>query len=160
MEFIGNSQSGKPVWQDASETVLLAIFNLFERSYWSRIWVIQEVLLARDIIVFCGSRGFKWGVLTRFVQLLARSIHYDDTFEEASGPGKPGNWKQNVETLLGTQAIPLILGQHHGKVVDHHTNGDTPLWHYISMYYTFKSTNPLDKTYGLLGMVPRDHPML
>ena len=59
--------------------------------------------------------------------------------------------------LLCTQAIHLVLGRHYSKPIDNHAKGDLPLWHYINMFYTFRSTNPLDKVYGVLGMVPHDH---
>lgn len=38
------------------ETHLDAVDALFSRDYWTRLWIIQEILLARNIIVYCGSR--------------------------------------------------------------------------------------------------------
>jgi hypothetical protein len=34
---------------------LNAIFSLLTRAYWKRLWIIQEVLMARDLIIQCGS---------------------------------------------------------------------------------------------------------
>ncbi len=47
-----------------------AVLNLCQRHYWTRLWIIQEVVLATNIIVHCGQLKFTWWVLTRlFAQL-------------------------------------------------------------------------------------------
>lgn len=46
---------------DASPAVS-AVVSLFERDYWSRLWVVQEVLLATSITVYCGSTVTPWNV--------------------------------------------------------------------------------------------------
>ncbi|KAL9622206.1 MAG: hypothetical protein Q9160_003389 [Pyrenula sp. 1 TL-2023] len=46
----------------ASEAI--AILKLYNRSYWSRIWTVQEVLLANTIIVVCGDLGLGWDCFT------------------------------------------------------------------------------------------------
>ncbi|KAE9364223.1 HET-domain-containing protein, partial [Stipitochalara longipes BDJ] len=47
-----------------------AVLNLCRRHYWTRLWIIQEVILATNIIVHCGQLKFTWGVLTKlFAQL-------------------------------------------------------------------------------------------
>lgn len=40
-----------------------AVFNLFERGYWERIWIVQELACAAKIDVLCGSHSARWGVL-------------------------------------------------------------------------------------------------
>jgi len=37
-----------------------ALLSLCERPYWRRIWIIQEIIHARQIIVLCGQKIFKW----------------------------------------------------------------------------------------------------
>jgi hypothetical protein len=39
-----------------------AVASLLQREYWSRRWVIQEVLLASKIHVYCGPHNISWGV--------------------------------------------------------------------------------------------------
>ena len=41
-----------------------AWIHLYERSYWSRPWVVQEIILARQVILFCGTRNLTWDQLT------------------------------------------------------------------------------------------------
>jgi hypothetical protein len=39
-----------------------ALFSLFKRDYWRRLWVVQEVLLAERKMVYCGHSLFPWEV--------------------------------------------------------------------------------------------------
>jgi Heterokaryon incompatibility protein (HET) len=40
-----------------------ALEELFNRPYWSRVWVIQEILFGRSISVICGCKSFQWSCL-------------------------------------------------------------------------------------------------
>ncbi|KAI1327451.1 heterokaryon incompatibility protein-domain-containing protein [Xylariaceae sp. FL0255] len=37
-----------------------ATVALFQRDYWNRLWVVQEVFNARDIMVYCGQAKIQW----------------------------------------------------------------------------------------------------
>lgn len=39
-----------------------ALEALFEREYWNRMWILQEVSLASHVIIHCGSRSVNWEV--------------------------------------------------------------------------------------------------
>jgi hypothetical protein len=49
---------------------LSAVLKLCRREYWTRLWIIQEVLLAADIILCCGSESFSWDSLSRLISSL------------------------------------------------------------------------------------------
>ncbi|KUI61362.1 hypothetical protein VP1G_11337 [Cytospora mali] len=42
--------------------MLEAVVSLFERDYWDRLWVVQEVFNAKQIIVYCGSTKLPWNI--------------------------------------------------------------------------------------------------
>jgi hypothetical protein len=37
-----------------------ALHRLFTRSWWTRAWVMQEVVVAKSIIVVCGGKSLLW----------------------------------------------------------------------------------------------------
>ena len=37
--------------------------DICQRQYWTRTWIIQEVILAKDVIIHCGSRQISWAAL-------------------------------------------------------------------------------------------------
>ncbi|RDW57093.1 hypothetical protein BP6252_13839 [Coleophoma cylindrospora] len=42
-----------------------AILKLCEREYWQRLWIIQEVVLATKIAIYCGGNSIDWELLRR-----------------------------------------------------------------------------------------------
>ena len=41
----------------SKEDFTMAIRNMCERNYWSRVWVVQEFVLARNVVIWCGSQA-------------------------------------------------------------------------------------------------------
>lgn len=62
----------------ASEEQGSQVEELLTRPYWSRLWIIQEVILARDLSIMCGSKQLSW---SRFADFLCPHIIWwrDDT---------------------------------------------------------------------------------
>ena len=50
----------KNVDSDATNPISAAIASLQRRNYWARTWIIQEIVLASDIHIFCGDRFSHW----------------------------------------------------------------------------------------------------
>lgn len=60
-KFAGHLRGHVPEW---TVTDRHALFRLFMRKWFSRTWVIQEVVLASDAAVFCGPYSAPWWALT------------------------------------------------------------------------------------------------
>lgn len=57
------------VWTDEQGKAILA---LCERVYWRRIWIVQEVIHAPNILVCCGQKSFSWQALENIYHNLKR----------------------------------------------------------------------------------------
>ena len=60
--------------------------KLLSRQYWNRTWIVQEVLLARSLLVFCGPGCLDWDTLTnRFLEtrMEKQSAGYFHGYQEA-----------------------------------------------------------------------------
>jgi hypothetical protein len=72
--------------------MLDSLGRLLSCKYWERIWVVQEIILARDIVLYCGDNSMKGEDLYAVQQLLVR-ISRRDGFStdllDAVLPGKP-----------------------------------------------------------------------
>lgn len=44
------------------QSIVRPIMSLLQRSWWSRTWIIQEVALAKRVVVLCGSAFFFTGI--------------------------------------------------------------------------------------------------
>jgi hypothetical protein len=63
----------KPIWARRQATAVLA---LCERSYWTRIWIVQEVFLAERLAVHCGTRAMRWHHLQQFFEDLELNVYH------------------------------------------------------------------------------------
>ncbi|KAG4419436.1 hypothetical protein IFR04_007393 [Cadophora malorum] len=48
---------------ESRANVWKGLLAISQRKYWTRVWIIQEITVARDIEVFCGKQKIPWSVL-------------------------------------------------------------------------------------------------
>lgn len=67
---ISSEESHPPIAQEQEtlERLRCASEALAHREYWSRLWVVQEILWAQDIIVSCGGLSVSWTNLLDLMQ--------------------------------------------------------------------------------------------
>ncbi|KAI9701745.1 MAG: hypothetical protein M1820_006373 [Bogoriella megaspora] len=54
-----------------SKAMSLVVANLCNRSYWRRLWIIQEIVLARrGVIILCGNDVLEWDQLGNFFRFM------------------------------------------------------------------------------------------
>lgn len=46
------------------DQLVLSLEDLCTRDYWSRLWIIQEILLPRAVLLQCGSQEVRWSTLS------------------------------------------------------------------------------------------------
>jgi hypothetical protein len=64
-----------------------ALADFFRRTWFSRAWIIQEVVLADDVIVLCGDHIISWQQLvgvSRFLSVTRWGVFLDDTVHSLS----------------------------------------------------------------------------
>lgn len=121
---------------------ILAIPKFFKRSWWSRIWVVQEVMLAKKVIFKCGEadvpgeRMSSWGIGPLSI-LHARMLHEDD---DLSGRTLP------AFNLL--EALRNPINENSGAV------------DYLLLFGMRGTIRPHDHIYGLLGIIPEKDRLL
>ncbi|KAK4034957.1 heterokaryon incompatibility protein-domain-containing protein [Parachaetomium inaequale] len=120
---------------------------LLKRQWFSRLWIIQEAILSRDLALLCGKHGFSWADLIA----AARNI---EARCEALG------WSPSVIFIQSNEvAVPL---EHNllrlADWRDHfHNRTTTKAWHFtlenlVYDTWVFTSGDPRDKIYGILGL--------
>lgn len=111
---------------------LSAVGDLLYRPYWTRVWVFQEISLASNRIVHCGSEQFSWGDFRTMG--LGFMIAYDAC---------RGRHSKEAEYLAGA-----LLG------INHIAKGDVTRGFLEILKNTrhLSCTDPRDKIYGLLEL--------
>ena len=115
-----------------------AIRELCHRPYWKRLWVYQELKLARQIQLMCGTKTIAWDQLELFL-LLA------ETDSSAKIPRLSGSAQDSVDS----PAMKMV--KLNSKFVHTH------LWSLIQATQHLRCADIRDKAYALLGASTQGH---
>ncbi|CAI9631268.1 unnamed protein product [Alternaria burnsii] len=110
----------------------LALRHFFGNPYWLRLWIVQEIMLARYIRVICGETLLSWDELKRFCS------------------STPSNVYVNGNVYLD-DVVPLQVKW----LTDHALSARH--YSYAELLVTFSASqceNPQDRVFGLQGLIP------
>lgn len=127
------------------------IHPIFQRPWFRRIWVLQEVAAARHVLVLCGSVAIDGLALSALVDSFVRAKSSEMWNGLQSGVNLMKNAFQrndhrgveNLENLAATPNQPFSLAI-------------VPLAGLLDMYLARQATDVRDKVYALLGMCSDD----
>ncbi|KAL5323133.1 hypothetical protein ACEPPN_007661 [Leptodophora sp. 'Broadleaf-Isolate-01'] len=111
----------------------LALRRLFERDWFSRVWVIQEAMVAKDLILYWGPETIRWEVIVELVLNLNR-FHLLGT-----------KIFQYRSTATGHLLIMRVQQCKERRAVSLHD--------LLLLSSGHCSTDPRDKIYALLGLI-------
>ncbi|KAK7397885.1 hypothetical protein QQX98_012753 [Neonectria punicea] len=119
-------------WMDAVDDVA-------NRPYWSRFWVIQEFLLGKDVILYCGNHGINW---QDFQDMLCREAGvslFGDIQQPNPRLGPPKSF----------DPLPLVMG----RTPDKHPEMLLPLHDLLISHHKSKYKDPRDRIFALMGLI-------
>jgi hypothetical protein len=142
---IGYSYQGDP---DALRMVLDAkigdaIFSLFSRVYWRRIWIIQEVLLAREIRIVCGPRCMNWNKLNSFFGGMEFSMLQS---------GSQFHGSQRASKIMNAPGYILVKEKAFLETNPQLKKQGAPISDLLMSFGNFECRDRRDKVYGILGI--------
>lgn len=124
--------------------------DLANRPYWSRVWVIQEFLLGQNILLYCGRSKLLWADFQ--ILLCNRASISEHTYD--ANFGRPGHAANRATAAF--RALPLVMARH----VDKHPKFQQSIHDLLISHHRAECTDPRDKIFGLLGLVPPDERVL
>ena len=129
-------QETSPRWQ--------AFLNLLDQPYFGRIWVLQEVAVARTVHAVYGNRYIDWGTLVESLRMFlneksadSRALLYSagDNYKTRQVSNAPG-----FASIMTTTKQLLEEGN------------SPPLSVLLQATHAFKAKDPRDKLFALLGI--------
>jgi hypothetical protein len=124
---------------------LESLAELFARKYWWRIWIVQELTIARKIVVYCGESSIEAKSLHGVQQLFRRMGNFDGFPKDLLFKILQGNSVSRV--LLRTSGIQTIYYWKQ-ELVSTKPSFYTCLLH----HYFRESSDPRDMIYGLAAL--------
>jgi len=139
---LGGSDSAKEAFKaflssSDAENYWAALTAFLARPYWSRLWIMQEVILSSRVSLLCGNNIGSW-------RILAQLLYYLD-FRYSASMSDIGR-KLLSESPLNPRALArAYIGRESGK------KWKTSDWLYLSRQR--KASDPRDHIFGILGVV-------
>lgn len=147
----------QPNFKQFSPSQIQAFVNLIQRPWWTRIWVVQEVLLAQTVVMYCGSTFFQldYGALGRVLRgvVMEKAASIEARVADAQVRGMSDERLKLEDDLFQalTNAISsFVMAEHSVK------SARTPIATLKTMLQLgpLQATDLRDKVYGCLGMLP------
>jgi hypothetical protein len=126
--------------------ILLSLGMLLDRDYWWRIWVVQELTVAKKIIFYCGDNLIEAKCLHAVQQLFVRMLNLDG-FPRDLMLDFLGEKSSETRTRLHFQGI-LSIYSWKQTLVSTNPNFYTSLLH----HHYRRSSDPRDMIYGLTAL--------
>jgi hypothetical protein len=129
------------------------IWNAFlSRSYWKRTWIIQEIILARNIVVHCGADRADWDSLVRpnWPDLSFDNISlHSSKLTKAVGADAAKLFRNNVQTLEALAHSRLSYWRDRGSAVP-----GTNIVFLPTAFASNECFDRRDKIYAMLSLEP------
>ncbi|KAK2671689.1 hypothetical protein RAB80_011768 [Fusarium oxysporum f. sp. vasinfectum] len=119
--------------------------KLLTNPYWGRLWVAQEILLAKQITLLCGPRQLSWALWSDFWPPLIADVHVPYLF----ALGKLFYGGASNDDFKASSAAQTFIRLRRNSNILHLL----PLWNHLTSFSNSKCQEPRDKVFGLLGFV-------
>ena len=126
----------------AEDPIWKAIGRLCDRDWFYRTWVIQEIALARNAELLCGTQHLNWDDFVNLVRNISRA----GLISICRGPRSTGMTRPDGFGVLMDLSWTRTMVQ----------NDDMSMSYLLHMVRLKEVTKPVDKVYGLLAIVGED----
>ncbi|KLU92041.1 hypothetical protein MAPG_10988 [Magnaporthiopsis poae ATCC 64411] len=129
--------------------------KILSRPWWERVWVLQELILAKKVVVHCGPKSLDWQTFQAALFSIVRLGRRTDVYAQGSTSHRS---RESAEffVLLETVrcAFPFFFLQTHSLLAGRMK--DISMAELLSLTSRFKAIEPRDKLFALTGLLPRD----
>ncbi|KAF5676136.1 heterokaryon incompatibility protein (het-6OR allele) [Fusarium heterosporum] len=142
-----------------------ALFYFFARTYWRRMWVVQEVAMGNpQTPVMCGDKCIAWNDVYKAVKIIATDeSRFGRAIIESVRPEKLSSWSFELgrdRTIRETAWTPERMWKIQLTMMriqkDQNTDSDLDSWRglvrALNLARSSLVTNEIDKVYGILGI--------
>jgi hypothetical protein len=128
-----------PIWNRVQGKALV---RLCERPYWRRMWIIQEILHAERIVMWCGSKWVEWNAIEQ-LYLTLKSLQ-DEAWDAHH---------ESVLEVLHSAAAVMAWQRAHWR----HPSVTAPrLQTLVEVFQEWQCGDVRDKVFALVSMASRD----
>jgi len=128
------------------ETHWVSLTQIYQMSYWTRMWIIQELVCGRNALLACGALRAQFGNIAMLSQYLIDYMPQSRTSEGF-------RWPLAVRKLIDRSRMVGVLADHFWRWKEPEQNEDIDgLLYNLTMYRDRCCTDSRDRVYSLLGV--------
>ena len=126
-----------------------AAYHIFNRGWFARLWVVQEAIVAQELVMLCGKKCIPWSLISKFgwlVSLAAGSQRITNNGEVMSSDDKEAKLYSRLLLVIAIENMRDIRSKY-SPIVE-----DTPAMavHFAAHAETLE---PIDRIYALIGIM-------
>ncbi|TVY15876.1 Heterokaryon incompatibility protein 6, OR allele [Lachnellula arida] len=131
--------------QDSAEQLMCvaAVEQLLKRPYWSRVWVVQELVSTSNTLFVCGTEEVTEDALHHSLRLLRNFRRYH-TLKVSQDTSASQSQRASIISIDTQHPITLLKFRR--------ATGPFPLIYLMRSLRKFGATDPRDKVFALLGI--------
>lgn len=165
-EIVGRFIEANPAMKALYNTPLMAkliesLRSLLYRQYWYRVWILQEIVAGKKVMIACGNKRTSLEafevVVVLLIHIFTSSTQYFVSTTNWSELSNSGIMKKLGPTPTAAPALQMLKERRWHQ--QPHTNGNRKLGNMLRFAnmldaadMRLRATNPRDKVYALLGL--------
>lgn len=131
------------------ERIVGGLTKLMNNAWWTRVWTVQEIVLAGSALLRCGSKSASWGHLVQLSKFAIEVSHHNTINAFGGRPMVEAVFDEWSGQVLGLYVATSVLTDLSYRL----SNGlETSLQQMILQLRFRRATDPLDVIYALLGI--------
>ncbi|KAJ4354549.1 uncharacterized protein N0V89_006286 [Didymosphaeria variabile] len=143
LSFFGSVDDASGDWVPAPTERINPLENLMKRTYWSRVWVVQEIVRSRNATLICGSSSISWDTCLKVRD----------------------NWPKHSRTCCNAECT--VIDPRMRRVMNwlnsswkKYSSNNSDLLSTLNQTRALAASDPHDKIFGALGLVDDDPSLL
>lgn len=139
-----------PIWQQSVRTLM----DILNSAYWNRAWIIQEVVLAKDPVLYYGQHILPFKNLLRAQEVFHRHYHICCDKWGTSARQRVFTWWSTIHSGFAKFEYLANLRKRHATVQwNGKSHNPRSLFSLLRISQgTRQATDPRDLVYGILGL--------
>ena len=132
-----------------------ALFSLIMRPWFSRRWIVQEIALANDGLVYCGHKTISWRKFSDAVSLFVEAERATHRLSEIMLKEKITNYIPDLFDNIADLSATLLIDTSNflfRRLPDGKKDHLLSLEYLVSRLSIFNTTEPSDAVYSLLAI--------
>lgn len=147
----GNEDEASP-----SSLVALSLFRLSARSYWKRMWIVQEFILPENLLLLCGEHGAWWEDLLAckpaILKIVVPQRAWLKSWEARDRWKNPNSHYGGVDGAIASE-LGVGVDKAFAPGTRSAFTGANSLDELLFAFSNAKCSDPRDRVYALLSLV-------